>query len=90
MAHGILMIAAWMWLVPFGILAAVYRHKLGPGWIKVHTVIQTSVRVSSFPLLWTLLRALLPSRFCAFACFLSLFMKCTSIIDVRSCDSLTF
>jgi hypothetical protein len=41
------MVGAWMWLVPAGVLTAVYKHKFGPGWIKLHATIQTMVPVIS-------------------------------------------
>ncbi len=40
MMHGILMICAWCWLVPAGVLSAVFKKSLGPAWIHVHQPIQ--------------------------------------------------
>ena len=38
--HAALMIGAWMWLIPTGILTAVYKKRFGPGWIKLHMPLQ--------------------------------------------------
>jgi hypothetical protein len=38
--HAALMIGAWAWLIPSGILTAVYKEKFGPGWIKLHIPLQ--------------------------------------------------
>lgn len=40
--HAALMIGAWMWLIPSGILTAVYKPHFGPGWIKLHMPLQYS------------------------------------------------
>ncbi len=39
-AHGILMIVAWAWLIPSGIVAAVLKKLIGSAWIKIHMGVQ--------------------------------------------------
>ena len=39
-AHGILMIVAWAWLIPSGIVAAVLKKLIGSAWIKIHMRVQ--------------------------------------------------
>jgi hypothetical protein len=40
-AHGGLMITAWTWMIPFGILMARFGKGLGPIWFQVHRAVQS-------------------------------------------------
>lgn len=41
-AHGALMVVAWVFVVPCGILAAVLRKSVGPNWLLIHRIANTS------------------------------------------------
>jgi hypothetical protein len=43
--HALLMIGAWLWLVPCGILVAKFKSVFGPAWIKLHMPFQVHIYI---------------------------------------------